>query len=67
MRGMVNMDQKQATIQHIELYIRKHETTVIPEVKRDYMHKIMGMLSLARMLDIISSDEYEQYFERLFL
>lgn len=58
--------QKTITIDHIELYIRKARISELPEVKSSYINKVIGILSLAKALDIITLEEYEKYFNQLF-
>lgn len=60
------MNQHQTTIQHIELHIKKVKTSMDEVVKDRRIHKVIGILSLARELNIISLEEYEHYFIELY-
>lgn len=58
--------QKAITRSHIKQHINKVKTAELESVKRDYIQKTVGILSLAKLLEIISTEEYNNYFEELF-
>ena len=63
------MDQKTKAILHFErelksLRIFRNTSTKGQIINKQ--NKFVGMLSLAKELEIISSEEYEQYFEEIF-
>lgn len=60
------MNQHQLTINLINIYSKKLYTSNIDSVREGYRNKIIGMLSLAKELDIISTGEYEYYFTKIF-
>ena len=59
------MTQHQITIYHIELHIKKVKTAKGDTAKTNCINKTVGILSLAKALDIITIEEYEHYFEQL--
>ena len=58
--------QKTITTEHINLYIRKARIAEDEVVKANYINKVIGILSLAKALDIITLEEYETYFNQLY-
>jgi hypothetical protein len=58
--------QRTITTEHINLYIRKARFAEDAVVKSNYINKVIGILSLAKALDIITLEEYETYFNQLF-
>ena len=38
----------------------------LEQIRRNYQHKVMGMLSLALALEIITIEEHEKYFDKIF-
>lgn len=60
------MNQKQETINLIEFYIKKVKASDDEGVKSGYINKIIGMLALAKAIDILTTEEYEHYFHKIF-
>ena len=60
------MNQHQMTIEHINLFVSKLLSTDDEQIRRNYQHKVMGMLSLALALEIITIEEHEKYFDKIF-
>lgn len=58
--------QHDKTIQIIETNIKKVKASISDYEKHNRMFKTIGILSFAKELEIITSDEYEHYFNRLF-
>ena len=61
-----NLNQKSITLSHIKLYMNKVKLAIDEEAKYRMINKTVGILSLARTLDIITLEEYEHFFKELY-
>lgn len=63
---MIVDPQKQKAIEEIKFHIKRTKRTKDETVKERKEFKIIGMLSLAKSLEIITTEEYEALYNELF-